>query len=187
MKPEIIVIGASLGGLRALQTVLGGLQSDFPIPIAVVQHRSKTDIVSLARVLQLRNSLTLKEAEDREKFLSGRVYLAPADYHLIVESGHCGLSLEAPVNYARPSVDVLFESAALTYGESVVGVILTGNNSDGAEGAARIKAHGGIIVVQDPNDCEASGMSQATMAATQVDHVLKLSEIGPFLNKYAKS
>jgi two-component system chemotaxis response regulator CheB len=170
--------------LRALETVLGSLDSDFPLPIALTQHRSKIDSVSLASVLQIYTKLNVKEAEDRDKLSAGTVYVAPVDYHLTIEQGRCGLSLEPPVNYARPSVDVLFESAALSYGPDVLGIVLTGNNSDGAEGASRIKHYGGIIVVQDPGDSEASNMPLATINATSVDHVLKLSEIGTFLSSH---
>lgn len=181
MKAQIVVIGASLGGLRALQMVLGGLDKNFPVPVVVVQHRLRANSTLLSSVLQQATSLTVKEAEDRDELLPGFVYVGPGDYHLLIEGTHCGLSLEAPVNFARPSVDVLFDTAAIAYRAGVIAVVLTGNNSDGALGAARIKSHGGTVIVQDPAECEASAMPLAAMAATQVDYVLKLTEIAPKL------
>ena len=114
--------------------------------------------------------------------MAGRVYLAPRDYHLLVERGHFALSTEAPVYFARPSIDVLFESAADAYGEGVVGVVLTGANGDGARGLARIKAAGGLAVVQEPATARAPEMPSAAIEAADVDRVLPLPEIAAFLN-----
>jgi len=181
MKKGILVVGASIGGLRALQTLLGGLGGQFPVPIAIVQHRGKSNHDRLAQILQQHTLLTVKDAEDKERLYPSTVYLAPADYHLLIERGSCALSLEAPVSYARPSVDILFDSAADAYGPGVIAVVLTGSNTDGAQGARSVKEAGGIVVVQDACECENSAMPLAAMAATVVDGVFKLAEMAPYL------
>jgi two-component system chemotaxis response regulator CheB len=181
MDCKIVVMGASIGGLHALETVLSGFGGQFPVPIAIVQHRGKSSHDRLVELLQQHTRLTVKEAEDKESLCPSTVYLAPADYHLLIDRGSCALSIDAPVNYARPSVDILFDSAADTYGPGVIAVVLTGANADGAQGAARIKESGGIVVVQDANECENSAMPLATMAATRVDCVLKLTEMASYL------
>jgi two-component system chemotaxis response regulator CheB len=178
---ELIVVGASLGGVQALQTVLAGLPADFRLPVAVVQHRASHTGEALAQLLQQASSLRVLEVEDKQAIQPGHVYLAPADYHLLVEGDHFALSTEAPVNYARPSIDVLFESAADTCGERTIGVILTGGNEDGARGLAAIKGRGGLAVVQAPETAEARAMPEAAIAAVAVDEVLPPGEIGRFL------
>ncbi|HZH30110.1 MAG TPA: chemotaxis protein CheB [Pyrinomonadaceae bacterium] len=185
MTFEIVVIGTSYGGLSALQTVLPALAPDFGMPIVVVQHRGKeTD--NLCEFLQRHSALPLSEPNDKEAIAPGRVYLAPRDYHLLIEKDGFALSTEAPVGYARPSVNVLFESAAEVYQQHVVGVVLTGANSDGARGLARIKAHGGRCVVEDPAGAVSSGMPQAAIAATSVDAILPLRGIAPYLNQLSQ-
>lgn len=180
---RLIVIGASLGGLNVLQTILGALPPDFPIPVAVAQHRHKTSNEVLAAVLQKASRLKVVEAEDKQRIKAGFVYLAPADYHLQVEGEHLSLSLEGPVLYSRPSIDVLFETAAACCGAQVIGVVLTGANSDGAAGARSIKERGGVIIVQDPATAEAPAMPAAAIAAAAVDQILPVSEIAPYLIK----
>lgn len=146
----MIVIGASLGGTQALQTLLAALPMDFLVPIAIVQHRSAGDDGLLHYFLQKQSYLPTTEPEDKEEILAGHIYLAPADYHLLIESNHFALSTEAPVCHARPSIDVLFTSVAEVYAERVLGIILTGASHDGASGLATIKEHGGFTLVQDP-------------------------------------
>lgn len=181
MAFEIVVIGTSMGGLSALQAVLGGLTQDFPVAIAIVQHRHKESGVMLSQVLQREILLPLKEAEDKDLLHPGQIYLAPSDYHLLVEPGYLSLSTDEPVSFARPSIDVLFESAADIYGERTIGIILTGANHDGAQGLARIKAAGGQTIVQDPASAENKTMPEAAMAATPIDRILPLREIAPYL------
>ena len=183
MAFELVVIGASLGGLQALETLLAGLPQAFPLPVVVVQHRHK-DSSDLVALLQRYSLLPVSEVEDKEEIRPGRVYLAPADYHLLIEASHFALSLEAPVEYARPSIDVLFESAAEAYAERVIGIILTGASQDGAQGLAKIKASGGLTVVQSPATAEGQTMPAAAIAATQVDQILPLSEIALFLSQF---
>jgi two-component system, chemotaxis family, protein-glutamate methylesterase/glutaminase len=178
---DIIVVGTSLGGLNALRKLLSGLPRDFPAPVAVVQHRHKASNEALTGILQRESEMRVTEAEDRQPIEAGRVYLAPADYHLFVERGTFTLSVDAAELYSRPSIDVLFESAADAYGEGVIGVVMTGANADGARGAREIKKRGGVVVVQDPATAEAPAMPQATIDAVQVDQILPLEGIAPFL------
>lgn len=177
MRFEPVVIGTSLGGLHALEVVLAGLPKDFRLPIAVVQHRSRDSGSMLRSLLQRHCALPVHEVTDKDPLVPGYVYLAPANYHLLVEPGHFALSTEAPVAYSRPSIDVLFESAAISYGSSVIGVIMTGANADGVSGACSIKAQGGWLIVQDPDQAESRIMPEATLAATVVDQVLPLEAI----------
>jgi two-component system chemotaxis response regulator CheB len=125
--------------------------------------------------------LAVVDALDKQWIQPGTVYLAPADYHLLVERGELSLSVDARVEHSRPSIDVLFESAADAYGPATVGVVLTGANADGARGAARIKERGGFVVVQEPESAEAPAMPRAAIAAARVDRILPLERIGPFL------
>lgn len=178
---DIVVIGASQGGLRAIQALLGGLPPDFPLPVAVVLHRGKDSGEGPATNLQQHTPLRVEEPDDKQVIEPGRIYLAPANYHLLVEHGHFALSVDAPDEYARPSVNLLFESAADAYRERVIGVILTGTNQDGAQGLAAIGRRGGLAVVQDPATAEAAGMPRAALAAADHATVLPLEEIGPFL------
>ena len=182
MAFEIVVVGTSYGGLSALQVVLPALAPDFGMPVVVVQHRGK-DSDNLCEFLRRHSALPLAEPNDKDEIAPGRVYLAPRDYHLLVERDGFALSTEAPVGYARPSVNVLFESAAEVYQGRVVGVVLTGANADGARGLAKIKAYGGLCVVEDPAGAESRGMPAAAIAATSVDAILPLAGIAPFLNQ----
>lgn len=193
MAFELVVIGTSLGGLRALEVVLPGLPKNFPASVAIVQHRHKDSQHTLSTLLQQYTDLPLKEPDDKEVILPGHIYLAPTDYHLLVEAPHhaasqeqrryFALSTEAPVEYARPSIDVLFQSAADAYAEKVIGVILTGSNQDGAQGLAKIKAHGGLAVVQAPVTAESITMPEAAIKVTAPNWILPLSEIAPFVVK----
>ena len=182
MTVELVVVGTSYGGLSALQVLLPALAHDFPLPVVVVQHRGK-DSDNLCEFLQKHCALPLTEPNDKEAIAPGRVYLAPRDYHLLIERDGFALSTEAPVGYARPSVNVLFESAADIYQEHTVGVILTGANADGARGLAKIKSYGGLCVVEDPSSAQSRGMPQAAIAATTIDAILPLREIAPYLNQ----
>jgi two-component system chemotaxis response regulator CheB len=178
---ELICIGASWGGLRAVGHVLCDVPDSVDVPIVVAQHRHPDSAATLAYLLGRRIARPVVEAEDKLPIERGSVYLAPADYHLLVEPGRFALSLAERVKHARPSIDVLFESAAHAYGAGTIGVILTGANDDGAAGLARIKQRGGVAVVQDPADAERRAMPQAALAATVADAVLPLTEIGKFV------
>lgn len=178
---QLIVIGCSLGGMNALTEILGELPKSFPVPIGVVQHRYRTSNEGLPAYFRRHAQLKVVDADDKQWIRPGYVYLAPANYHLLVEEGEFSLSVDEAVAYSRPSVDVLFESAADAYREKLIGVILTGANADGARGVARIKKNGGFVIVQDPKTAEAPEMPQAAIASATVDRILPLDRIGPFL------
>lgn len=177
----MIVVGASLGGLKALLQVLHGIPRSFQRSFAVVLHRHKDSDGALLDLLRAESPLPAVEPLDKESFQPGTVYLAPADYHLLVEPTHFCLSIDDPVRFARPSVDVLFESAADAFGAKTIAVVLTGANGDGARGAERIKAHGGRVIVQDPATAEAPQMPQATLDLASPDYILRLDQIAPLL------
>jgi len=184
---EIVVIGTSLGGFNALRTVLGGLSKEFPLPLVIVQHRGCEADDCLVEGLSKVTSLIVSEPFDKEQIQAGHAYIAPPNYHLLVERGHLSLSTEAYVNYARPSIDVLFESAADAYQSDVIGVILTGASADGAKGAAKIAERGGLVIVQEPSTAEASVMP-ASAVAQGASLVRPLCEIANFLvNKISTS
>jgi len=182
-RPELVAVGTSLGGLNALTRLLGALPERFRVPLVVVQHRTMTrNGGGLGKVLQDHTRLTVVEAEDKMALEPGRIYLAPADYHLMIEEpGRVALSTDAPVRSARPSIDVLFQTAADAYGDALLGVILTGASADGAEGLAAIKGRGGRAIVEDPTTAECRTMPAAALAATAVDYVLPLDRIGDHL------
>lgn len=178
---DLIVIGCSLGGMHALEVVLGGLTTDFCVPVVVAQHRHRRSNEQLPAFFRRTTHLSVVDAQDKQWIKPGHVYLAPADYHLLVEPGMLNLSVDEAVRYSRPSIDVLFESAADAYGDAVMAVVLTGANEDGARGAKRIKERGGIVIVQDPKTAEAPVMPASVIEAVQVDQILRLEEIAPYL------
>lgn len=178
---RLIVIGCSLGGMNALVEVIGELPESFPVPIAVVQHRYRTSNEGLPSYFRRHAKLNVVDADDKQWIKAGNVYLAPANYHLLVEDGEFSLSVDEAVAYSRPSIDVLFESAAEAYRDALIAVVLTGANSDGARGVERIKRYGGLVIVQDPETAEAREMPTAAIASTAVDRILPLDRIGPFL------
>jgi two-component system, chemotaxis family, protein-glutamate methylesterase/glutaminase len=182
----LIVIGVSAGGLHALGTLLEGLPSDFPVPIAVVQHRSR-DSDALATVLQRHTQLEICEIEDKMPFLPGRVYVAPPDYHALIDGDHFALSVDAPVAYSRPSIDVLFESAADQLGPQVIGVVLTGANHDGAFGLRRISDRGGRTLVQDPASAEVPVMPRAALDRVPEARLGDLKAIAGYLVSLTKA
>ena len=183
MAYKLVVIGASLGGLHAIAALLGGLPASFPLPVAIVQHRHRESEASLEAVLQRATQLPVCEIEDKQAIRPGTACLAPADYHLMVESGAFALSTDAPVLYARPSIDVLFESAADVYGHQVIGIVLTGASTDGAAGLAAIKAAGGLTVVQEPATAECAVMPTAALERVNADYVLTVPAIVTLLRQ----
>ena len=183
MDGKIVVFGGSAGGVHALAKVLSALPRDIGAPIAAVLHRGGGEDDELAGSLQLSSSFPVREAEDKDVLEAGVVYVAPPGYHLLVDKGALALSTEAPIAWARPSIDVLFESAADAWGDRVIGVILTGGNSDGAQGLARIKECGGVTIAQEPSKAECPVMPNAAIAASRIDHVLPLEDIPPLLKR----
>jgi two-component system chemotaxis response regulator CheB len=184
----VVVIGASWGGLYALMELLGALPTEFPCPIAVVQHRSHedTDAKRLAKVLSRYSALPVADAEERSELEPAHVYLAPADYHLLIERGRFELTVDELVQYSRPSIDVLFESAANAYGRRVIAVLLTGFGRDGTAGMKAVKDAGGITIAEDPESAMQAAMPQNAIDAGAVDEVLALDAIAPRLIELAK-
>jgi two-component system chemotaxis response regulator CheB len=178
---EVVVIGTSWGGLVALRKIMHALPPEFDIPIVVVQHRHRDSDALLARFLQDHTHLRVCEVEDKQTMDPGRVFIAPANYHLLVERGYFSLSTEAPVRYSRPSIDVAMTSAAVAYGFHAVGVILTGANEDGALGLRCIADNGGLAVVQDPAGAEVDTMPRAAIESVPTARVFPLDRIGPYL------
>jgi two-component system chemotaxis response regulator CheB len=178
---QAIVIGSSTGGLRALETIFSIIEKDFSLLIAVVQHVRDDSI--LATVLGQKSQLPVKDANDKEPFRPGMIYLAPPNYHLLIEQdGTFALSVDQKENYSRPSIDVLFESAADAFRENLIGVLLTGANADGALGMKKIRDQGGLTIVQDPKTAEAGEMPASALKLIQPDHILPVNEIGILLN-----
>ena len=183
MVTRFIGIGTSLGGTAALRVLLPALPAELPAVVALVFHRAQGVDETLAQFLRKNCRLQIEEAQDKTPIRTGRLYFAPSDYHLLVEDNHFALSTEATVSYARPSIDVLFESAAEAYGKKAVGIVLTGAGHDGARGMAEIKRRGGLTIVQAPETAECSSMPNAAMATGMVDRALALEDIVPFLMK----
>jgi two-component system, chemotaxis family, protein-glutamate methylesterase/glutaminase len=182
LKYDVIGVGASWGGLHAVGRLLETLPEATWPAIVLVQHRSPESLRGeLERLLQTRSRLPVQEVSDKDAVEPNRVYVAPPDYHVLVERGWFALSVDERVQHARPSVDVLLESIADSYRERAIGIVLTGANADGAEGLARIKARGGVAIVQDPGTAERRAMPDAAIAATHADAILPLEEMGRFL------
>ena len=181
MAFQFLAVGTSLGGFHALKAVLSALPKDFPLPIAVVPHRSSDDSDALAGLLSNHTPLRVTEVEDKDSIKAGHVYICPSNYHLLIDDRHFALSMDAPVLHARPSIDVFFESVAESFRDRVIALLLTGMSKDGTAGLKRIKEYGGFVVVQDPLAAEGHIMPQAAIASVAVDKILPLQEIAPFL------
>jgi len=174
---SIVAVGTSWGGLSASTRLLSGLPADFPIPIVIVQHRGKDSDALLAQLLQDATDLSVCEIEDKDALEAGRVHVAPADYHVVLEPGFATLTVEEPVRYSRPSIDVMFESAADAYGPAAIGIVLTGANEDGARGLSRIVLRGGRALVQDPKTAEIPIMPEAAIRAVPTAEVVSLDKM----------
>jgi two-component system chemotaxis response regulator CheB len=181
-RVDAIVFGASAGGVGALLTLFKGLPSGFALPLLVVLHLPDKRRSQLAEVFRQHLRIPVKEVDDKETIVPGTLYFAAAGYHVSVEQDFSlSLSLEDRVHYSRPSIDILFESAADAYGPRLAGVLLTGASADGARGLARIKEQGGLTLVQDPASAQVPIMPQAALALRAPDYVLSLNDIGPLL------
>ena len=178
MQYEAIVIGVSAGGMNALKFIFSVLPSGFSIPIILVQHVSARSDNEWIKLLNDKSNLTIREADEKEKIETGNVYIAPANYHLMIENDKTfSLTIDEYVNFARPSIDVLFESAAEAYKDKLIGIVLTGSNSDGTNGIMRIMECGGLAIIQDPKTAESSTMPASAIAAIQPDYILSLKKI----------
>lgn len=184
-RPEAIVIGCSMGGFSALGTVLGGLDSTLPATVIICSHAgADSDVALVSELLATRCALPVVEARERHPATPGQVQIAPGGYHLLLERDrHFALSVDPTVRHSRPSIDVLFGCAADVYGAACIGVVLTGANADGAEGLQRIRMAGGVGIVQDPGDAQASTMPQAALDVAGADYCVELRQIPPLLNR----
>jgi two-component system chemotaxis response regulator CheB len=185
---KAIVIGTSHGGLEALKAILPNFKQGFPLPVIIVLHIGDHNNDPFIRYLNQWCNLPVKEAEMHEPIIPGTIYFAPPNYHLLVDDTFSfSLSTEEKVNFSRPSIDVLFESAALTYTKSLIGVILTGANSDGANGLFTIKKFGGTTIVQNPCSAISSTMPRAALKLTKPNFRLSIDDISLKLNELAYS
>ena len=178
---SIIVIGASWGGLSALSRLIGSLPPDFCVPVVVVQHRGAHADNLLASLLQDVTPLRVVDVEDKEPLVPQSVFIAPANYHMLVENGHLSLTTDPMVRFSRPSIDVTFVSAADTYLGSTIGVVLTGANDDGSRGLRHIVDRGGRALVQDPATAESPVMPLAALRVVPEAAVVPLDQIAPRL------
>jgi two-component system, chemotaxis family, protein-glutamate methylesterase/glutaminase len=179
---DTIVIGGSAGGLDAILQIIDGLQrSDFAI--ILVLHRKVSYDSVLAEILSGRSLFVVKEAEEKEQVLKGSIYLAPADYHLLIEKDFTvSLDDSEKINFSRPSIDVSFETAAEVYGNRLIGILLSGGNSDGVEGLRKIREAGGLCIVQDPDSAVVSVMPAIAITELKVNNVLTPGEMAVFIN-----
>ncbi|ABM05395.1 CheB methylesterase [Psychromonas ingrahamii 37] len=176
---DLVIIGGSAGAIQALPLILAQLPESFSLPIVIVLHRLEGSGSYLHQYFKQYCVLPVVEVEDKQPLLPGQVYIAPAGYHLLVENeGHFSLSIDPRVNYCRPSIDVLLESAADSYANRLVGIILTGANTDGSKGLKQVKEAGGLTIVQRPTTAAVDIMPRAAIKATDVDWILDLEEIG---------
>ena len=183
-----LVIGASAGVLNAITEILAQLPSSYPLPIAIVQHRLADHTQLLVELLNANTELTVVEPYSGQKLQPGFVYIAPGGYHLLIErTQQFSLSVDSPVCYAIPSIDVLFESAAVSYAQQLIGLVLTGANSDGSIGLQRIREYGGLCIVQDPGSAEEASMPKAALKLTKADHTPPLEKIADLLLQLASS
>jgi two-component system, chemotaxis family, protein-glutamate methylesterase/glutaminase len=182
MRYEAIVIGVSSGGMNAMKVMFSLLPKDFNIPVIIVQHIGAHSDSYWIKLLNDRSNLPIKEADEKEKIEHGKVYIAPPNYHLLIEKDRTfSLTVDERVNYSRPSIDVLFESAAEAYADKLIGIVLTGSNNDGTKGIKRIKECGGLAIIQNPETAESAFMPKSAIAAITPDYILSLEGIAELL------
>lgn len=183
VRVSAVVMGASSGGVEALSVLLPALPASLAVPVFIVIHLPAGRRSLLPEIFGARCTRPVREAEDKEPIVPGCVYVAPADYHLLVDDGpQLALSADEPVHYSRPSIDVLFESAAQAYGAGLLGILLTGASEDGAAGLSAVRAAGGRTIVQDPTEAVAPVGVQAALRRDAAERVLPLGGIGAVLN-----
>lgn len=181
-KYGAIVIGVSAGGFHALSLLLSELPANYPVPVIVVQHRTKDYPDLLENLLQEKCVIKIKQADEKEKISAGMVYLAPPDYHLLIEADKTfSLSANEYAGYSKPSIDILFETAAEAYARELAGIILTGMNSDGAKGIEAIKLAGGTTIAQIPEEAQYPQMPQAAIDTQKTDYIWTLQQIQQYL------
>ena len=179
---KAVVIGGSAGSFQVVTSILSALPVTYNLPVFLSLHRLKHIRSGFLEALSLKSRLPIIEPDDKEQIKPGRAYLAPANYHMFIELGsRIALSTEEPVHHSRPSIDLSFITASNVYRDKLVGVILSGANSDGAQGLKKIKDNSGLTIVQDPADCQVRTMTESSMKITKVDYVFKTEEIIKFL------
>lgn len=182
MRFEAIVVGVSSGGMNAMKVMFSLLPKDFNTPVIIVQHIGAHSDSQWIKLLNDKSNLPIKEADEKENIENGKVYIAPPNYHLLIEKDRTfSLTIDERVNYSRPSIDVLFESAAEAYKNKLIGVILTGSNNDGSNGIKRVKECGGLAIIQNPETAESAFMPKSAIAAIKPDYVLPLEGITELL------
>jgi two-component system, chemotaxis family, protein-glutamate methylesterase/glutaminase len=185
---KAVVIGGSAGSMDVLLQLFSYIPETFCLPIIIVTHLHPLDAGEMVRFFGQRTALKVREASDKEQIQAGYIYFPPADYHVLVEQDRTfSLSVDSKVNYARPSIDVLFESAAVAWDGDLVGIILTGANFDGAAGISAIKKYGGLTLAQDPLEASYAVMPQAAITTGNIDRILAVHEIGQFLQRLSEN
>lgn len=178
---DVVAVGGSAGGVEPLRALVGGLPADYPGSLLIVLHIPRSAPSALATILHRSGPLPAAMASDGEPLMAGRIYVAPADHHLLLSDGHLRLGRGPAENGHRPAIDPLFRSVARTAGRRAIGVILSGARDDGAAGLASIAAAGGATIVQDPDDAVSAWMPRAALDQTKPDHVVPAAELGPLL------
>lgn len=182
MSYKAIIIGGSAGSFQVVTKIISSLPENYPLPVILCLHRLKHVRSGFVEALSIKSKMPIVEPNDKDPIKPGKIYLAPANYHLYVELGNkFALSTEEAVNHSRPSIDLSFFSAAYNYKRKLVGVILSGANKDGALGLKSVTDNGGLTIVQDPKECQVPTMTTASISATKVDHVLSTNKIIDFL------
>ncbi|RZJ24946.1 MAG: chemotaxis protein CheB [Flavobacterium sp.] len=185
---KAVVIGGSAGSIEVLLKLLPALSSPLPLAIIIVLHRKNSTDSSLADLLSSKTKIRVQEVEDKDPVIAGTIYLAPADYHLLIEREEVfSLDDSEKVNYSRPSLDVTFESAADVYGSSLVGILLSGANADGTAGLNFIKKRGGVLIAQKPETAQSEFMPQHAILNAPIDQVLGVDEMAVFINSLSRA
>jgi two-component system chemotaxis response regulator CheB len=183
MDCDALIIGGSAGSLDVLMKVLPDLRKDLSFPIIIVVHRKHTGDSLFAELLSGKTTLKVKEADEKEVIRPGFIYIAPTDYHLLVENDHTfSLDYSEKINYSRPAIDVTFEAAAVVYQEKLVCMLLSGSNSDGVAGLKVVKAYGGIAVIQDPMSAQVPYMPAQAAENVKIDYILSIKDTAEFIN-----
>lgn len=181
---KAVIIGGSAGSFRVITRILNALPKHFPIPVLLNLHRLKHVRSGFVEALSIKSNIAVVEPYDKDSIKAGVAYLAPSNYHMYIElNKKIALSTEEAVNHSRPSIDLSFETAAHTYHNSLLGIILSGANKDGAYGLKKIKEAGGTVIVQDPKECEVTTMTETALKMTQADHVFSTQQIIDYLLK----
>jgi two-component system chemotaxis response regulator CheB len=184
---KAVVIGGSAGSFSVLANILSKIPKDFNLPIIICCHRLKHVRSGFIEALEIKSVKKVEEPDDKEGIRRGKVYVAPANYHMGIEIGNTiSLSTEEMVNNSRPAIDITFETAAYVYREKMIGILLTGANRDGAQGMKSVKESGGLTIVQEPSECTIDTMPKAALAVTNIDYIMKVEEMVRFLNDLHK-